>query len=186
MRVCEPVIVEGTAPKKNPSESGRSKASGGFRQKPGHDLILWTGALERLWSQLLGLKPCFPQFLAVKPWASYLISLCLDFLICKLGLLIIISHNLLGVFRGTNELISAKWLELAWHIVNAELITDIKPREAMERSAGHGTEETSHGEEIVHAASWAEEPLSANCPAPEPKKRNCSCGPCRKVGMKQL
>lgn len=40
MRVCEPVIVEGTAPKKNPSESGRSKASGGFRQKPGHDLIL--------------------------------------------------------------------------------------------------------------------------------------------------
>lgn len=39
MRVCEPVIVEGTAPKKNLSESGRSKASGGFRQKPGHDLI---------------------------------------------------------------------------------------------------------------------------------------------------
>lgn len=159
--------------------------SDGFRQKPKHDLILWD-TLEHLWSQLFVLKPCFFQFLAVKLQASYLISLCLDFLICRLGLLITISYNPLQVFRGTNTLISEKWLELPCYIVSAELIINIKPRKAMERSVSHSTQETSHRKEIVHEVSWAEDPLTANGPALEPKERKWNCVPCRKVEMKWL
>lgn len=40
----------------------------------------------------------------------------------------------MGLLRGTNELISAKWLELAWHIVSAKLTVGIKLRDTVERS----------------------------------------------------
>ena len=87
------------------------------------------------------------------------------------------------VVRGTNMLISEKWLELPWYIVSAELIIDIKPREW---SVSHSTQETSHRKEIVHEVSWAEDPLIANSLVLEPKERKCSCVPGRKVEMKWL
>ena len=83
----------------------------------------------------------------------------------------------MGLLRGTNELMSAKWLELTWHIVSAKLTVGIKLRDAVERSVSSGTWDTYHREGIVYAAPSAEEQLSANVPGFEPQKRICiTCG----------
>ena len=86
------------------------------------------------------------------------------------------------LLRGTNEFISAKWFALTRRISNAQLITDIKHREAVGSSVSCGAQETYRREEAVYAAPWTELLLSANFPGSEPKKRKCTtCGePCRK------
>lgn len=83
----------------------------------------------------------------------------------------------MGLLRGTNELISAKWLELAWHIVSAKLTVGIKLRDTVERHSGH----LLQGRDCLHS-SQAEEQLSANIPGFEPQKRTCiTCsGPYRR------
>lgn len=83
----------------------------------------------------------------------------------------------MGLLRRTNEFISAKWLELAWHIVNSKLTIGMKLRDAVERSVSYGTRDTYHREGLVYAASWAEELLTANLLGFEPQKRKCiTCG----------
>lgn len=88
-----------------------------------------------------------------------------DFLICKLGLLITVSHNLVGLLKGRNELVSA-----VWHIARAEFIIDIKLRDAVEKSVSYAL-----WKETVYATLRAEAPLSADWG----RKRAMSGGPCR-------
>lgn len=56
----------------------------------------------------------------------------------------------------------------------------MKPRDAEGRSVSHDTQETRHGEETVYAASWAGDPVGANCPVLEPMKKTCRSGACSK------
>lgn len=65
----------------------------------------------------------------------------------------IVPHSLMGLLRGTNDLISAKWLKLTRHILSTKLITGIKHREAMKSSVSCGVQETYCREEVVYAAS---------------------------------
>lgn len=106
---------------------------------------MWLQAVTQAQPDALGSSGATPDITAwfeglVPPILSYITlkndfsSLCLDFLNSKWVLLIIVSHSLLGLLRGTNELISAKWLEQAWHIVSVKLTVGIQLRDAVERS----------------------------------------------------
>lgn len=88
------VMDEKRALKRNQSGSGRSKAVVSDEEQARPGPLSSSGASSS--SQLLGFMSSF-SILSYKTCISYLFSLYLDSLICKLRLLMIVYHHLLGL-----------------------------------------------------------------------------------------
>ena len=86
--------------KKNYLSKGANVDRGGYRQIKlvKNYAIQWEWKLHGVWGWVLKSEDWvqIPGFLAVWPWASHLTSLCLNFFICKIMIIVVSSHRVHG------------------------------------------------------------------------------------------